>query len=325
MRIAVTGATGFVGRHLVHALAARHEVRALVRRRDPALSELGVELVAGALEDGDALGRLVAGAEVVVHAAALIRAPSAAEFDRVNHRGTEHLVRAAARAGVRRFVLVSSLAARAPAVSAYARSKAAAETALKEAGGQLETVVVRPPAVYGPGDRATLEIFRGIARGRLILPANARGRFSLLYVEDLAALVAELVTAPLPAGLLVEPDDGTENGYDWPGLAAIASAAAGRPVKLHLLPRSAAGLLAGASELLARFTGGEAVLPRDKLGELFYPDWVCRARPDPALLSWRPAVGFAEGVRRTLEWYRAAGWLPRAETARGPTLGEPSA
>lgn len=325
MRVAVTGGTGFVGRHLLHALAAGHEIRALVRRRDPGLAARGVELVVGRLGDDEAIERLVAKAEVVVHAAALIRAPSVRAFERVNHLGTAHLVRAALRAGVRRFVLVSSLAARAPAVSAYARSKAAAEAGLDAAGSAIQAVVVRPPAVYGPGDRATFEIFRGIARGRLILPANARGRFSLLYVEDLARLVAELVTAALPPALLVEPDDGTEEGYDWPGLAAIASEVTGHPVKLHLLPRSAAGLLAGVSELFARLTGGDAILPRDKLGELFHPDWVCRARPDPALLAWRPSVTFAEGLPRTLEWYRAAGWLPRADTVRGRTLGEPSA
>lgn len=323
MLVALTGATGFVGRHLAHALAPRHRLRLLVRRPDRALAALGGELVHGALGRDGAIERLVAGAEVLVHAAGAIRAPSAAEFDRVNHQGTAHLLAAAAAAGVGRVILVSSLAARAPEVSAYARSKAAAEAALAAQAQRFETVIVRPPAVYGPGDRATFEIFRGIARGRLVVPGDRNARFSLLYVEDLAELVAELVSAQGLAGGVLEPDDGRDGGYDWPALAEIASQALGHQVRLHLLPRAAAPAVAMLSELVARVTGGTALLPRDKLGELYHRDWVCRQWPAGDPLRWRPAVGFAEGVRRTLDWYRAAGWLRAARRSLAGTLGEP--
>jgi len=323
VRIALTGGSGFVGRHLVHALAGRHRLRLLVRRPERALAALGAELVHGRLDDLEALDRLVEGAEVVVHAAAAIRAPSPAVFDEVNRVGTVRVLDAAVRAGVRRFVLVSSLAARAPQVSAYARSKATAEAALAARADAFETVVVRPPAVYGPGDRATLEIFRGLARGRLVLPAHRRGRFSLLFVSDLAALLRELVEAPVPPGLVLEPDDGTEGGYDWPGLVATAERVLGHPVRLHLLPQAAAPLLARASEVLARIVGGDALLPRDKIGELYHPDWVCRGIGCDDLPGWRPSVRFEDGLGRTLDWYRAAGWLPRDRREAARTLGEP--
>lgn len=323
MRIAVTGGTGFVGRHLVYGLAGRYPLRLLVRRPDRALAALGAQLIYGALDDAEALGRLVAGAEVVIHAAALIRAPSPAVFEETNHRGTLRLLEAAARAGVRRFLFVSSLAARAPQVSAYARSKAAAEQAVAAHAGSMETIIVRPPAVYGPGDRATLEIFRGLARGRLVLPAHRQGRFSLLFVSDLADLLRELVAAPLPSGIILEPDDGTPGGYDWPGLVAAAARVLGHPVRLYLVPQMAAPLIARASELWARILGGEVLLPRDKVGELYHTDWVCCGIRDDIALAWHPLVRFEDGLPRTLDWYRTAGWLPRHHRGVARTLGEP--
>ena len=308
-RVAVTGATGFIGRHLVTALAEGADLRLLIRRPDPALARSGATLLRGALDSEPALEALVADREVVVHLAGAIRAPDRRAFEAVNALATARLARAAARAGVRRFVLVSSLAARAPEVSAYAWSKARAEEELRAAAGAMEIVIVRPPAVYGPGDRATLEIFRGLARGLLVLPANRDARFSLIFVEDLAALLAHLCDAPLPSGLVLEPDDGRPGGYRWHDLAAIAASHAGRPVRLLLLPRAIGRLMASTSELIARIRGEAPLLPVDKLGEFYHSDWLCRPEGLEAIGGWRPLVNFVDGIGRTLAWYRAAGWL----------------
>ncbi len=308
-RVAITGATGFIGRHLVTALAGGADLRLLLRRPDPALARSGATVLRGSLDSESALGELVADREVVVHLAGAIRAPDRRTFEAVNALATARLARAAARAGVRRFLLVSSLAARAPEVSAYAWSKARAEEELRAAAGGMEIAIVRPPAVYGPGDRATLEIFRGLARGRLIMPASREARFSLIFVEDLAALLAHLCEAPFPPGLLLEPDDGRPGGYSWRELATIAGAHTGRPVRLVLLPRAAGQVLASTSELIARIRGAAPLLPVDKLGEFYHSDWLCRPEGLETVAGWRPLVDFAEGIGRTLAWYRAAGWL----------------
>ena len=309
-RIALTGATGFIGRHTATALAATHRVRALVRRPAPELASSGVELVAGELEDGATLARLCRGAEVLLHVAGAIRAPDAAAFHRVNAAASAELARVAARAGVRRFVLVSSLAARAPTVSAYGASKAAAEEMVVGAAGRdLEIIIVRPPAVYGPGDRTTFDLFRALARGLLPAPAGSAARFSLLYVEDLAALLALLASAAKAPRVPLEPDDGRPGGYGWRDVARIAAQALGRPVRLLPVPWTLAAALSTLATIAARIGGRPSPLPRDRLRQLYHPDWVCRSETMAALGSWRPQVRFEQGVLRTLAWYEAAGWL----------------
>ncbi len=166
--VALTGASGFIGARLAARLAEKgYRVKALRHRAalpEPA-SDSRPEVVPGGLGDDAALARLCAGADAVVHCAALVRARRAREFQRVNAEGVARLARAAAGAGSRPSVLLlSSLAAREPGLSAYAASKRAGERALAEQGSGLEWTVFRPPAVYGPGDRELLSVFRWVRR-----------------------------------------------------------------------------------------------------------------------------------------------------------------
>ncbi len=313
--VAFTGASGFIGRHTLPRLARHHRVRILVRRPLEALPP-GVEQLVGGLHEEEVLSRLLEGAQVVLHLAGAIHAPSRRDFFHINADATGRLARLAAAARVERFILVSSLAAREPHVSHYAASKAEAEARVLAEGRSFELVIVRPPAVYGPGDRTTLDLFRGLARGLLPLPAARRGRFSLLYVEDLARLLVHLVEAPAVDGLVVEPDDGRPGGWSWDELAAMVADLTGRPVRILPIPRPLALLLALVGEGVARLRGGPPPLPRDRLGQLYHPDWVCTPEALARLPGWRPQVGLAEGLARTLDWYRAAGWL------RLPAAGE---
>ena len=181
MKLAITGATGFVGGHLLdQALAAGHEVRALTRR--PQNSRDDVTWIEGALDRSDSLDRLAEGTEAVIHVAGVINAPDKAGFEAGNVAGTAAILDAAEQAGVKRFVHVSSLAAREPGLSLYGASKARSE-ALVEAA-KLPSVIVRPPAVYGPGDHEMLELFRMAKRGFVLLPP--RGRLAVIHAEDLA-------------------------------------------------------------------------------------------------------------------------------------------
>lgn len=306
--VALTGATGFLGRHVAARLRQRGlRVRALVRREDPRLEALGVAQLRGGLESPEALAALVAGAGAVVHAAGLVRAPSPAAFAAANAQGTARLAEiAAARAEGTRFLLVSSLAARAPAVSPYAASKRRAELELERHAGGLVPILLRPPAIYGPGDRATLPILAQLARGWLLAPRARANRFSLIYVEDLAELVASLVERPPAAGTVLEPDDARPGGYGWRDLAEIAAARTGRRVRLVELPRPVLAAAAWMAELGARPLGATPPISRGKVAELFHPDWLAAGTP---WLDWRPRTGFGDGLERTLAWYRAEGWL----------------
>lgn len=313
--VALTGATGFVGGHLLRRLLAEGwQVRALARRPEALADAPGLTPVPGSLESDDALAALVEGCDAVVHCAGLVAARSAAEFRRANAQGTARLAAAAAAAsggtsgGPRRFLLMSSLAAREPQLSPYAASKRQAEAALERNGRALHWQALRPPVVYGPGDRATLPLFRQFAQGRVLRPAGD-GRFSMLYVEDLAAAVVALLNQDAPQGAILELDDGRPGGYGWPEVLATAGAQAGRRVRGLAVPRALQRLAAAAGELGAVFTGRPAILSQGKVNEIGHPDWVCHAPLLGDCISWRPAVGLDEGFSRTFAWYKAAGWL----------------
>jgi nucleoside-diphosphate-sugar epimerase len=304
--VAVTGGTGFIGARVLRGLtAAGWRVRALYRprrgRRVPTQPQ--IEWVAGSLADPAALARLVAGAHAVIHLAGAVRGARRADFDRVNATGTENLVAAAASADCRRFLLLSSLAAREPTLSDYAASKRAGEAALAAQTGGVRWTILRPPAVYGPGDRELRPLFRGMARGLAALPGAARGRFSLLYVDDLAAAILRWLASDPAGGQTFALDDGHPGGYDWDTVLALAARAlrGGRriarvPIPLPLL-RGAAWLNLAAASILGR----APMLTPGKVRELIHPDWVCDGAAFTRATGWRPAFGLAAGLAATFD------------------------
>jgi nucleoside-diphosphate-sugar epimerase len=302
--IALTGSTGFVGRHLAKALSdAGLPLRLLVRRAPHDCGFGSAETIVGSLSDGASLEILVSGAAAVIHLAGAIAAPDRAAFFTVNSEGTEKVAKAALAADVPRFIHVSSLAARSPDISDYGASKRAAEevlAALKPPG----LLMVRPPVVYGPGDRATLPLLAQLTRRTAFIPGSAAARFSLLYVEDLV----KFLTARLAddAQGLIEIDDGKPRGYGWPDLLALAAQSEGREAKPVFVPQ---WLLEGLAWPVARI--GSALklrvpLTPGKVRELYHLDWVVR----PSGLQPQDCIDFAEGFRRTIAWYREQGWLP---------------
>lgn len=309
--IAVTGASGFIGRRLVRRLAAEgYRVRILLRRPAPDLERLAAVVgVPGSLEDADSLTRLVAGADAVVHAAGLTRALHAADFDRVNAEATERLTAVcAARPQPPRIVLLSSLAAREPGLSDYAASKRRAEAALA-ARPELDFTILRPPAVYGPGDTATLDIFRLLARGILPVPGFAESRVSLIYVDDLVAAILALLTTDAGRGATYELRDGCALGYSWREIAVAASRCLDRRVICVPVPRPALWLAGHISVVKCQLLGGVPRISPGKVRELCHIDWVCRNNPLAEQTDWVPEVGVNEGFRRTLGWYGEQGWL----------------
>lgn len=285
-------------------------MRALVRRPASELTGQGVEPVMGSLADRRSLDALVAGADAVIHLAGAINAARPAGFAAANVAGTAMLADAAAATGAQpRFLLVSSLAARRPELSAYARTKREAEAELRRRAGRLDAVILRPPAIYGPSDRATLPLFRQLARGLILVPRNPAARFSLLFADDLADLLTRLAAGTGGPAEPLEPDDGRPGGYGWHDLAAIAARALDRRVRTLGVPRSLlwgpAALLEGAGRLLGR----PPPLSRGKLAELYFPDWVCRPATAGALAGWAPRTTFETGCAVTVAWYRAEGWL----------------
>lgn len=304
--VAVTGATGFVGPHLVSALTRRHfRIRLLVRRWSPmpSLPNVEAEIVLGDLADEAALRRLVDGADVVIHAAGLIKARAPADFMAVNRDGTARLSALAPEA---RFILLSSLAAREPRLSAYAESKRAAEQVV--AGRTGSWLAVRAPAVYGPGDRETLTYFRAAARGLALRPRLDSARLALIHVEDLTEALVAAVERP-PSDSVYEIDDGREGGYGYGDMAAAAGAALGRGVWSVPVPRIAMEVVGWANGVRHALGGSAQILTRAKVGELFHPDWTVRDRRLAEGLDFRARYDLEAGFRDTVLWYRRQGWL----------------
>lgn len=298
--LAVTGGTGFVGQHLLrHALKAGYDLRALTRGWRP--PEDGIDWIEGALDRPDALAKLVAGSDAVIHIAGLINGSKSA-FEAVNAGGTAAMIDACRRSGVRRFIHVSSLAAREPSLSSYGWSKAKSEKLVASSG--LQWTIIRPPAVYGPGDKETLELFKMARRGLVALPP--KGNFSVINVEDLCRLILKVIDEPDTVSEIYEPDDGTEGGWEHRHFARTLAEALGKKTATLPLPKL---LIRSASRVNVTFRPKKAKLTPDRASYFCHPDWVSAAERRPPAALWKPQVATMTGLRETADWYRQQGWL----------------
>ena len=301
MRLAITGGTGFVGSHLIDvALAAGHRVNALTRRDQPPRE--GLEWIAGDLASREALEQLVRDADAIIHVAGAINAPNAAGFEQGNVAGTLAMLAAATAGGIRRFVHVSSLAAREPKLSLYGASKARAEALVMSSG--LDWAIVRPPAVYGPGDKETLELFRMAKLGLILTPP--KGRISVIHADDLARLLLALAAPAAPTSSLVEPDDGKTGGWSHRDFARALAAAVGTKAAVISSPGILLRLAARADQLLR---GEKAKLTPDRAAYFSHRNWVVEPKRAAPPELWRPQIQTAQGLKDTAAWYRAQGWL----------------
>jgi nucleoside-diphosphate-sugar epimerase len=321
--VAVTGASGFVGSHLVEALV-RARLRPRVLLRDPQrllpLLHGAVDIVRGDLDDGPALDALVRGAGTVLHLAGLVRAPREAQFDLANRVGTERLVAAWGRACPDALLVdVSSLAAAGPSrepggkrpgapaepISAYGRSKLAGERAVIAGCGRW--VVVRPPAIYGPRDIDVLQFFRLAARGLVPVPAGER-LITLTHVADvvrgiLAAGSGECVGRVLHVG------DPVPQRMDEV-LRALARAG-GVSARIVPVPPALVRLGGLGGDLLHRFGFRSVALTSDKARELLARHWSASTAESLRALRLEGFVPFSSGAAATWAWYRDQGILPR--------------
>lgn len=279
-------------------LAKGYRVRALVRNpaKAAALANSGATLIEGDLAHPQALMRLVADCDAVVHCAGAVRGNSQADFDRVNVAGTAAMLAAAnAQARPPRFLLLSSLAAREPQLSWYAHSKRAGESLLQQTAG-LEWMILRPPAVYGPGDQEMLPIFEWMRRGIALVPGSAEARTSLIHVSDLVSAILACLQGAAATGQTLAVCDGQPNGYSWRDMADIAARHWSRPVRLWRVPRRLLDGIAAINSAAARASGRAPMLTPPKLRELRHSDWVVDNHAVTAATGWTPAVGLEAGL-----------------------------
>ena len=302
-KIAITGSSGFIGGFLAATLtAAGWQVKGLQRPGRRTARNVTWETVPGSLEDFSSLRRLLAGVEAVVHCAGLVRGASYEDFARVNVTGLQNLLEAVRLCDPPpRIIHFSSLAARQPQLSWYAASKLAGEECLRENCGELDFTILRPPAVYGPGDREMLPLFRLMAKGFAVLPGTGDSRFSLLHVEDLAGAVTRILEAPQP-GRVFELHDGREGGYDWFAVIEIAGRLRRRSIRRVKLPIPLLNAVARINLAAARCFSYRPMLTPGKVREIAHPDWVADNRKISAATGWRPQIELARGLGELLDW-----------------------
>jgi nucleoside-diphosphate-sugar epimerase len=320
----VTGATGFVGSHVVDVLAARGDAVVVLARsaeRAAPLARPGVRVALGTLDDPAALAAAVAGTDVVYHLAGLTAAVSEAEYLRVNEAGTRRLVAAVLAAAPRpRLVYVSTQAALGPSepgqaldedapcrpLTAYGRSKLAGEAVVRAAPG-LAWTIVRPPAVYGPRDREFLKMFQLIRTGIAPVFGTGAQALSLVYAPDLADAIVRAGAAPAAAGRTyhaAHPEVVTTRE-----LALAVGRALGRTPLVVPVPGAVATPIVSLIGRIAAARGRLSTLNADKMAEFLAPAWVVSSAAAERDLGWRAAHALAEGAGLTAAWYREAGWL----------------
>ncbi len=306
--VAVTGATGFVGQGVVsRLLAAGHQVSVLVRDPTKATFSKDVRVVRGDVNNAVALQMLLYGADVVIHVAGVVSAVTRQHYFTTNVDGTKAVLAEAEAQGVKRFVNVSSLAAREPGLNAYAASKAAAEQVLNAAQGTIKIIQLRPAAVYGPGDRATLPLLQALLQFIAVVPGHNASRFAMVHVDDVAQVLVDMVDRPETG--IFELDDGS-GGYGWADVIAVVRRHFERPKAVVYLPRFVALMLAWCGDLVAKLRNTPSLINTGQIMQVYHADWRVKGRAWPLATP----ILLADGLPQTIRWYQAQGLLPQRTT-----------
>lgn len=305
--VAVTGGTGFIGAVLIDQLLEQgFAVRALARDARRLKRAAEIEVVEGDLENCSALDALAAGAEAFLHLAGETHARTEQDYARINVAGAERAAAAAAKAGAR-FVHASSLSARQPQTSPYARSKSESENAVARATAGA-FIALRLPAIYGPGDLVTLPYFKLLKSGFAFEPATETpARASLLYVGDAAG--ALIAAASQDRVGVYEVGDEAAEGRPWSEIGRILSEVYGNSAATFRIPKPAVALLHEGVRAAESIFGMTPSIRQGQVNELFHPDWVARTNLFSAATGWSPKTPLKEGFAKTVRWYQEQGLL----------------
>jgi len=326
VRALVTGATGFIGSHLVEALIEKgYSVRCTVRPTSDVslLEQLGVELVQADLLREDSLQRPLQDVDYVYHLAGLTKAPTTERYFQVNAESCRVLFEAVLlyNPGVRGIIHLSSLAASGPAtpgqprresdrprpLNDYGSSKLAGQEYALKYSRKLPIVVISPPAVYGPRDTDILAYFKMVSMHLRPMIGLRRKYLSMVYVKDLVSAMILAAESEKGRGEVFFVDDGLI--YSWSDLTDQIEAALGRWTVPLFVPQFIVSMVASLAEFVAWLTGTTALLNRQKMLDIKQRAWTCQSDKIRRTLGFESKYPFEHGCLETVAWYKEHGWL----------------
>ncbi len=322
----LTGATGFIGSHVAERLVNEgRRLRCLVRpgrQLPPWLDPARCEIIEASLLDRDAVHAAVRGVRTVIHIAGVTKAKRSVEYLRGNVESTRNLLEAAETiADLDRFAYISSLTVAGPSpdghlldeseperpLTAYGRSKLEAERLVTAAAARVPISVIRPPAVYGPRDRDTLEMFRWVRYGISPVIGGTEKSLSLIHVHDLADAIRAVAFDPRAVGRVYYAANPVPHPFAEL-MSIIGRIVARRPVSIRF-PRPLLFAVAGVVEAISLIGPKPAVLSIDKARDMSQDHWVCSSRRIEEELGVRATTPLEQGLRDTYAWYLRYGWL----------------
>lgn len=319
-RILVTGATGFVGSHLVEGLLKEgHEVYCLVRNVHTLrwLHGLPLNLIIGDCREKD-LG--LPKVDVIYHLAGIVKAKRPSLFYQVNYLGTVNLIKSVLRQKIpiKAFVFISTLAVNGQKTQIitpndppcpqthYAKSKWLAEQTLTKFKETIPVIIFRPTAIYGPRDKEFLSYFQVIKQGFAPI-LNPDGILSFCYVADVVQALMKVLRNDIPSGKVFLLSDG--KAYTWQFVINTISDILNKKPFVIKVPKFLTYFAAMGVEFYSHFLKNPLIFSRNKLKEVFQKSWFCDISETQALLGYKPQYTLAEGMALTLRWYQIHGWL----------------
>ncbi len=326
MTVLVTGGTGFIGSHVVEVLLEKNlPVRCLVRKSSNLqwIESLPVVLVFGNFDTVDSLQEAVTDVDIVIHAAGVVAAKNREGFYRGNLTATRNLLDALLKytPDIKRFLHVSSLTAVGPGkngkpvdettlpqpITTYGESKLAAELAVLSYADKIPVTIVRPPAVYGPRDTATLSFFQSVNKGLVPLVGFSPKKVSLVHAYDLARGIVDAALSENTKGKIYFL--ASEDIYDWQQIGNVTANVVGRKTLKLRIPEFMVMGIAGISGFFSKFKKKPSVLNYEKGKDMIADNWTCSVDAAKRDFGYRQKVSLEKGIKNTLDWYREHGWL----------------
>jgi dihydroflavonol-4-reductase len=322
----ITGATGFIGSHLAELLVTKgHTVRCLVRKTSDIrwLKDISIEYVYGDLFDDDALKDAVTGVDYVYHSAGVTKAKKPEEYFRGNSTGTHNLLQAVHRhtPGIRRFVQISSQTAVGPSptprpitedvdprpITTYGKSKLKAEQECIAMMPRIPITIVRPPAVFGQRDKDVFEFFNTMSKGLQPMVGFSEKYVSLIHVSDLVRGIVMAAESDRSMGQVYFIS--SRDVYGWKEVGEITRSILGRRALRLRIPEAGVYMIATFAEFFALFSSKPALINYEKARDMVQDYWTCDSSKAMRDFGYQQKITLEEGIRVTVEWYKAQGWL----------------